>query len=162
MASEDKQQELIKYRALATAAIDYTIDAFWSQQAPFDLAPFIDNLNGLKNTVEEDYQKGRLGKLKQAFRSFSEGPLESRLLGFNTYIKEKTGYDIDIFESFNNRITTIITRNKINTENEYRDVLSAVDFLCQSEHPDKGKIDILNNLLAEFDEKLDKKQSKSN
>lgn len=61
----------------------------------------------------------------------TEEPRETGDLSFGRYIKEKTGYDIDIFGSFQKRIDKIIDRKRIKTENEYRDVLAMVDNLCQ-------------------------------
>ncbi|MGZ8511425.1 MAG: hypothetical protein ACXWWA_13650, partial [Chitinophagaceae bacterium] len=63
-------------------------------------------------------------------------------------------YDIDIFVSFQKRIDKIITRKRIKTENEYRDVLAMVDNLCQQTPVDQEKIDVLNNILIDFHGKI--------
>lgn len=84
----------------------------------------------------------------------TEEPRETGDLNFERYIKEKTGYDIDIFANFQKRIEKIIERKKIKTENEYRDVLAMVDNLCQQTPVDQEKIDVLNNLLIDFDDRI--------
>lgn len=84
----------------------------------------------------------------------TEAPREMEDFGFGRYIKEKTGYDLDIFASFHKRIDKIIERKQIKTENQYRDVISMIDNLCQQTPTDQEKIDLLNDLLIDFDDKI--------
>ncbi|HMK17806.1 MAG TPA: hypothetical protein VK492_06405 [Chitinophagaceae bacterium] len=84
----------------------------------------------------------------------TEEPRETGDLSFGNYVKEKTGYEIDIFGGFTKRIDKIIERKRIKTENEYRDVLSIIDNLCQQSPVDQDKIDVLNNLLIDFDDRI--------
>lgn len=152
MTPEEKQSELQRYRDILLATLDYFIDRSKGvNYREFD--PTV-HFQQLKEQTEEHYQKGRLTRLKQWLRDMTEEPRETGDLSFGRYIKETTGYDIDIFGSFQKRIDKIIERKRIKTENEYRDVLAMVDNLCQQTPVDQDKIDLLNNLLIDFDDKI--------
>ena len=153
---DDNQTELKKTRDILLATLDYTIEFYNKSDQKLDGLNPLDHLNKLKIQTEEHYQKRRLTKLKQWLRDMTEMPREVGDLSFTTFIKNKTGYDFDIFSDFNKRIEKIITKNKITTEYQWRDVQSMVDFLCQSEPVDKTKIEILNKLLIDYEDRLSK------
>lgn len=151
MTPEEKQSELQRYKDILLATLDYHIERSKGiKYGEFD--PFA-HFQQLKEQTEENYRKGRLSRLKQWLRDMTEEQRETGDLSFGRYIKEKTGYDIDIFGSFQKRIDKIIERKRIKTENEYRDVMAMVDNLCHQTPVDKDKIDLLNNLLIDFDDK---------
>jgi len=151
---EEKQKELKRNRDILIAALDYSIDRFRTANLRFGEYDPIAHFEQLKQQTEEHYRQGRLTRLKQWLRDMTEEPRETIDLSFGRYIKEKTGHDIDIFGNFQKRIDKIIERKRIKTENEYRDVLAMVDNLCQRTPVDEHKIDILNNLLIDFDDKI--------
>ena len=151
---EEKQKELKRHRDILIATLDYSIDRFRTANLKFEEYDPIAHFEQLKQQTEEYYSKGRLPRLKQWLRDMTEEPRETGDLSFGRYIKEKTGYDIDIFGNFQKRIDKIIERKRIKTENEYRDVLAMVDNLCQQTPVDEHKINILNNLLIDFDDKI--------
>jgi hypothetical protein len=152
LTPEEKQLELKRHKDILLATLDYFIDR--SANIKYDEFDPVAHFKQLKQQTEEQYQKGRLTRLKQWLRDMTEEPRETDDLNFGRYIKAKTGYDIDIFGDFQKRIDKIIKRKKINTENEYRDVLGMVDNLCQQAPVDQEKIDVLNNLLIDFDDKI--------
>ena len=82
--------------------------------------------------------------------------VEGKNLNFNRYLQDKTKYDIDIFQSFFNRIEKIIEKGKITTDNQFYDIKIMVDQLCQSEPVDNDKIEILNTLLRGYENKRSK------
>ncbi len=84
-------------------------------------------------------------------------PIETRDLKFNKYLQNKTGYDIDIFKSFYQRIDQVIEKGKITTDNQFYVVKIMVDQLCQNEPVDEEKIDILNRLLSGYELRTPKK-----
>jgi hypothetical protein len=152
LTPEEKQLELKRHRDILLATFDYFIDR--SANIKYDEFDPVDHFKLLKQQTEEHFQKGRLTRLKQWLRDMTEEPRETGDLNFGRYIKEKTGYDIDIFDNFQKRIDKIIERKKIKTENEYRDVLAMVDNLCQQTPVNEQKIDVLNNLLIDFGDKI--------
>lgn len=155
----EKLSELEKYRDLVLATIDYYLDykLMHVQTEEFDSVKHFQNL---KTETKESFQKGQLTKLKQWFRDLTEMQVETVDLKFNAYLKEKTNYDFDIFDSFFQRVEKVIEKGKITTDNQFYDVNMMVGQLCQTEPVDNNKIDILNNLLREFETRKPKQLKK--
>lgn len=142
--------ELKKYRDLVLATIDYYLDnkLIQLQTTDFDSN---EHFQGLKNQALVDFDKSRLTRLKQWFRDLTEMQVETRDFKFNEYLKEKTGYDIDLFQSYNLRVDKIIEKGKITTENQFYDINMMVDQLSQIEPKDSEKIEKLNKLLLDYE-----------
>jgi hypothetical protein len=147
---DNKQAELLKYRDLVLATIDYHIEdkSIQIKTADFDSD---EHFRGLKNQTEEHFHKGRLSKLKQWFRDLTEGQIEARNLKFNEYLKQKTHYDVDVFANYFERIDKIIAKGKITTDNQFYDMTIFLDQLCQEEPIDKNKIELLNQLIFNYE-----------
>ena len=148
---DEKQAELERYRDLVLATLDYYLDNKGMQVKTADFDP-VEHNNGLKIQTEEHYQKGRLTRLKQWFRDLTELQQETVDLKFNKYLREKTKYDIDIFKSYFQRVDKVIEKGKITTDNQFYDLITMVDQLCQNEPVDNKKIEKLNRLLREYEE----------
>ncbi len=157
---EEKLRELEKYRSLNIAAIDYFLETgtMKVQTTDFDSNQY---LQSLKNQVEGLYKKGSLTKLRQYFQYLTEPQRETEDLKFLVFLKERTGFEIDIFQRFYDRIDKIISKGKIVTANQYRDTLSMVDKLTQMEKVDTLKIEALNSMLLDFEKKQLKKTNKT-
>lgn len=149
---EEKQEELVKYRDLVLATLDYYIDhkELQIKTADFDSAKYYEEL---KIQTGENYEKKRLTTLKQWFRNLTEMHVETGDLKFTKYLQDKTKYDIDIFKSFFQRIDKVIEKGKITTDNQFYDVNMLVDQLSQTEPVDYDKIEILNRLLSEYEQR---------
>ncbi|MCL6260658.1 hypothetical protein M3O96_16255 [Aquiflexum sp. TKW24L] len=149
---DEKQAELEKYRDLVLTTIDYYLDNQIMQikTEDFDSA---EHFKGIKSQTEEHFQKGRLTRLKQWFRDLTEMQVETGDLKFNKYLQEKTNYDIDIFKSFFHRVDKVIEKGKITTDNQFYDINKMVGQLCQSEPNDSEKIEKLNRLLSEYEQR---------
>ncbi len=154
--NENKEDELKKYRDLVLATIDYYLDNEIMQikTAEFDSAQ---HFQKLKNQTDEHFQKGRLSRLKQWFRELTEMPIETKDLKFNEYLKNKTKYDIDIFQSYFQRVDRIIEKGKITSDNQFYEICIMVDQLCQTEPVGNKKTDILNKLLSDYEQRKTKK-----
>ncbi|MEZ4739389.1 MAG: hypothetical protein R2818_08530 [Flavobacteriales bacterium] len=149
---DEKQAELRKYRDLVLATLDYYVDnkELHLKTAEFDSVEYY---IGLKIEVEENFQKGRLTRLKQWFRDLTEGQVEAGDLKFNKYLQDKTKYDINIFKSYYERVDRIIKKGKITTDNQFYDINMMVDQLCQNVPVDHEKIEILNKLLGDYEQR---------
>lgn len=149
---EEKQDELEKYRNLVLATLDYYIEnkVMQIKTADYDST---EHFKLLKLQTEENYQKGRLSRLKQWFRDMTEMQVETGDLKFNNYLQEKTKIDIDIFKSYFQRIDKIIEKGKITTDNQFYDIKILVDQLCQTQPIDTDRIENLNKLLNEYEQK---------
>lgn len=149
-----KAEELKKYRALVLAAIDYQISLY--QNSPLqDFDPVL-GLESLKKQAEEDAIKGRITILKRWYRDLTECIREGRELKFNSFVKERTGYTIDIFKEHFYKVEKLIATGKITTDNQFYDVNSMVDYLCQVEPVNTDKIAVLNKLLSAYEKKKTK------
>ena len=110
-----------------------------------------------KQQTEKYYQTGRLDRLKQNLNSLTEYPRQKNDIFFAVYIKEKTGYQIDIFESVQRRVNTVIEQNQIRNKKELSDVGIMLDVYKQ--HPiDLNKLNILKGLLIEFSKQTGQKK----
>src|SRR5688572_18794495 len=127
MTPEEKQKELIKFRDLNMATIEYTI-ALYAQHPIKGYDPS-ENYKTIKSQVEEHFQKGRLTILRQWFRDLTEMFQEEGGIEFSRYIKEKTGYEIDILTKLLGRIDKILDKGKITTDNQFRDIMSLLNNL---------------------------------
>lgn len=148
----DKKSELKKYRDLVIATIDYYVD---NQLMNIKTADFDSNVHFkfLKQLTEEHFDKGRLARLKQFFRDMTESQIESIDLKLNEYLRKKTNYDIDIFKSYFERVERIILKGRITTDNQFYDLKVLVDQLSQSEPIDKNKIEIIDKIMADYEQK---------
>ena len=148
---DEKQAELEKYRDLILATLDYYLE---NKESHIKTADFesIEHFTGLKLQTEENFNKGRLTRLKQWFRDLTDIQVETRDLKFNQYLKDKTKYDIDIFKSYNQRVDKIIEKGKITSDNQFYDINIMVDQLSQIEPIDHEKIEKLNGLLRDYEE----------
>jgi hypothetical protein len=156
---EEKLIELVKYRDLVLATLDYYLDnkLMHIKTADFDSDEHYQNL---KIQTQEHFEKGRLTRLKQWFRDLTEPQIETGDLKFNKYLKDKTKYDIDIFKSYYQHIDKIIEKGKITSDNQFYDANIMVDQLCQTEPVDKEKIDILNKLLGDYEQRKSRQSKK--
>jgi hypothetical protein len=151
LIKDDKKAELLKYRDLVIATIDYYLcnKLMQIKTTDFDSDEYY---NGLKKQTEEHFQKGRLTRLKQWFRDLTEMHVEARDFKFNKYLQDKTNYDIDIFSSYIHGIDNVITKGKISTDKQFYDINIMVDQLSQIEPTDSKKIEVLNKLLADYEQ----------
>lgn len=148
----EKQAELEKFRDLVLATLDYYLENKEMQIKTADFDSF-EYYKGLNIQIQEYFQKGRLTRLKQCFRDLTEMQVETVDLKFNKYLKEKTKYDIDIFKTYFQRVDKIIEKGKITTDNQFYNINMMVDQLCQTEPVDSEKIDILNRLLGDYEQR---------
>jgi polyhydroxyalkanoate synthesis regulator phasin len=162
MNPNDNQKELDRTYEILIATVDYQIDLLNKAVKQNELNDITENLRALKPQIVKLYEKGNLAKLKRWLRDLTEMPRECRDLSFTTFIKKHTGYDFNIFEAFYKRIDNIVAKGKISTENQYREVDSLVNFLCQTVPVDNKKIEILNKLLVEYNDQLSRKRGNPN
>lgn len=148
---DEKQAELAKYRDLVLSTIDYYIVNTEMQTKTPDFDS-LEHYKSLKAQTEENYQRGRLTRLKQWFRDLTEMQVETGDLKFNKYLQDKTKYDIDIFKSYFERVKKVIEKGKITSDNQFYDI-NMVDQLCQTEPVDNKKIEILNKLLSDYQQR---------
>ena len=149
---DEKESELKKYGDLVLATLDYYMANSLMKIATPEFNSD-DHYKYLKTLAQEHFQKGRLTRLKQWFRDLTEMQIETGDLKFNQYLRDKTPYDIDIFKSYFDRIDKIIEKGKITSDHQFYDVNILVDQLSQAEPVNSEKIEILNKLLLDYEDK---------
>ena len=149
---QTNKAELKKYHDLVIATLDYYLDhsIMHIKTDDFDSQ---EHFKACKSVATKDFNKGNLTNLKQWFRDLTEMFIETKDLKFNTYLQQKTGYDIDILKSYFKRIDKITTKGKITTDNQFYEISSFVNKLSQTEPVDKEKIELLNKLLLNYEHK---------
>lgn len=149
MDTINKETELAYYKKLVLATLDY------HEKTGFIKGEYLDQL---KAQTEEHFTKSRLSKLKQWFKDLSEVFIEQLDFGFNDFLQEETGYDVNVFEAYFTRVDKIIARGKITTDNQFYDLKNAADLAVQSNLFDIKKTEQLNKLLLDYE---NKKQSRT-
>ncbi|TKC02378.1 hypothetical protein [Pedobacter cryotolerans] len=117
MAFSKEERELNKILLIAT--LNYLLE-YHSQDMVFDdFSPSKQwYLQELKQ-AELDIKNSRSQRIKRRL-DLHISLLKSRFdQGYNNYIKEKTNYDIDIFEKFKNDVLPIIKKGSINHNDVY-------------------------------------------
>jgi hypothetical protein len=102
-----------------------------------------------KQHIEILYQEEALDKLKKRLKQVTFIPKVTADLGYGKWIKEKTGYDIDVFEKIPKRIHKIIERKKINNRGEFHDTITMIA-LCRKTSIGKEHQVSLKNLMRDF------------
>jgi hypothetical protein len=93
--------------------------------------------NLLKSHAFEYYMQNKLNKLKEMF-SIVTGPFISTMdLSFNEYLKNKTGYKVDILKDYFKRMDKLITEGEISNEHHYCEASNFVRNLNQRGIKDK-------------------------
>lgn len=138
------------YRDLIIATFDYYIENQIMTVVTSDYNSK-EYFESLKTQTELDFQKRKLSKLKQWFRDLTEPQIENRDWNFNSFLQQRTGFEVNIFEKFDKQIEKIIEKGKITTDNQYYDIKNEVDRLCHAERLNTQKIDSLNKLLIDFE-----------
>jgi hypothetical protein len=150
MPPRENQSELQRYRDILLATFEYHLKKTAARVKVDQLDPDAYFFQLMRQQTEKHYKQGRLKSLQKRFHEMTTMPRLTGDMEFGKFIKEKTGYDIDIFENLQSRIA-IISQKKIKTEKEYHDVVAMIS-LCQQDPGCGEKIDRLSNLRNDFQE----------
>ena len=114
-----------------------------------------------KLKIEKYLQQQRLDKLKRKLEPFLEMLLPDADRKFSKYIKEKTGYEINLFEDLQKRIEAVLLQDDIRIEKESDDVARMLTYF--DENSISGdKVEKLRLLLGNYCEIELKKENKRN
>jgi hypothetical protein len=150
MTAGQKQAALERHRAILLATIDYKL-AKQGGIIVYDGEDIVANhFKRQKEQVEEYYKQGQLDKLQLQLSNLTKG-LQNRVdLDFAGYIKEKTGYDIDIFDDLRKRVDAIMAQNEVRSQQELNDVGTMQLYIQQTAGNTEmaGKLLTLSNAYA--------------
>lgn len=113
MISQEKQSELEKYKAIIIACLRYLEQTIGKS--------FMVDGESIPTTyyqqqqiqAEKYFQQRRLDRLKQQFTRLNSSLLHVADNDFAVYIKNATGYEVDIFEQLKNKAKALLERNEI-------------------------------------------------
>jgi len=152
LTPDQKQSELQRHRDIILATIDYLLAAHGGCIV-FDQEDIItDYYEQQKLQIAKYYKQRRLDRLQQRLASFTKSLISSADLNYADYIKEKTGYDIDIIADLQKRVDAIIAQNEIRSKKEFYDVGTLLHFYHKTSH-EPEKFDILGKLLLDYSER---------
>ena len=162
MAPEQKHTELQRHRAILLATLDYLEEHLGGSFVYDQHDPVTDYYQQQKIQTEKYFTQRRLDRLQQRLASLTKGLQNKDALAFTTYIKEKTGYDIDIFEDLRKHVAAIIAQNEIRSPKELNDIGTMFQYFHETS--EKGEeVEKLKSLLADYSKrKNDSSRKKKN
>ncbi|RZK54945.1 MAG: hypothetical protein EOO87_09100 [Pedobacter sp.] len=160
MDASQKQTALEKQRTIIIATIDYLILQQSGSIVFDDFDPVKLHFEQERTKTEKYFAQRRLDKLEQMLAKLIKG-LQHRIdLKFDQYIKNETGYDIDIFEDLRNRANEIILKKEISSQQELNDISLMVHYQ-QEISEDKKPVEQLFLLISEYRESIGFKGDKN-
>ena len=120
--------------------------------------PFARHHQKPKKQAIRDYENGRIERLQKSLQDLIELPYLEGDRGYGKYIKEKTGYDFDVFENIEKNIEKIIAQKEIKNKNDCRDVIAMMNLISKTQ-VDNGMISMLNSLRIEYGGREHKQKS---
>ena len=149
MTTEEKNSELQRYRDILLATIDYLLDRFGGSFVVDQLDMTAEFYTQQKAQTLKNYKQRRLDRLQQRLKSLTKALQNEVDLNFATHIKEKTGFELDLFEDLKKRVDHILTLNEIRSEQELYDISTWLRYR-QQESADGEVVDKLKVLLSNY------------
>ena len=146
MIREMKQAALDRNRAIILATLDYHLALHAGAFVCDGVDSIADYYKQQKLQTEKYYKQRRLDRLEQRLFSLTESMRNRIDLDFGTYIKEKTGFNVDIFNELRVRVDQILLLNKIGSQKDYMDLSTMVRFY-QLTGTEPEKIDRIKNIM---------------
>ena len=150
--SAEKQFELVKYKTISLATIEYLAE---NPELTFsgDEDTMEDLYQHFKIQTEKYFQQRRLDRLQHRLSHFFDILIGRVDLNFTDYIREKTGYEIELLEGLRNRVKIILERNEIKTQKEAYDITLLSGYYNKIS-TNKVDIENLNALLVEYHDRM--------
>lgn len=159
MTPEEKQSELQRHRAILLATLNYLEERFGGSLVYDQYDPVTEYYQQQKIQIEKYFKERRLDRLQQRLSSYIKDLQNRADLNFASYIKEKTGYDIDIFEDLRKRVDAIVAQSEIRSQSELNDVGTMLHFYQESSNNGK-EVEKLKSLLTDYSQKANETSRK--
>lgn len=153
MTHTEKQIELETHKTLLLATLDYHIEHYTGGLVFDQGDPAAEYHLKQKQQTEKYFQQRRLDRLQKMLDRLLENIMNRADLHFASYIKEKTGYNLDVFEELRNQVAAIVAQKKIDNEEEARNVRDMLQFYQQTS-ADNEEVEVLKTLLVDFYERI--------
>jgi hypothetical protein len=118
LTREEKQTELEKHRAIVSATLDYLLDHFTGTIVYDDFDLIKDYYEQQKIQTGKYFRQRRLDRLGAQLRRLTEGFKHEVNQKFEQYIRERTGYEIDVLAEERNQVEEVLAKQTIDTEKE--------------------------------------------
>lgn len=149
MISQEKQNELEKYKAIVIACLHYleqksgksfvvdgeSITATYYQQQQIQ--------------AEKYFQQRRLDRLKQQFTRLQSSLRHVADNNFSEYIKNTTGYEVDIFEQLKNKAKVLLEQKEIRDKKDF-DKIGELLYYFEKTAPDPYTVEQLHELMSNY------------
>lgn len=157
MTPQEIQSALQRHRDILFATIDYLI-SLHGESFVLDNEEYIkEHFEGQKIQVEKYYRHCRLDRLQQKLSNLTNSLEKSIDLNFSTYIREKTGYEMDLFEKLKQRVDIILSQNSILNDKEESDIGTMLHYLIATSAAG-DKVEKLQSLLLQYHNKNTRKK----
>ena len=158
MTPGQKQSELQRHRAILLATLDYLEERLGDSIVFDQNDPATEYYQQQKIQTEKYFKQRILDRLQQRLASLTKGLQNRDALAFTTYIKEKTGYDIDIFKDLRQRLGAIVAQNEIRSQNELNDVGTMLHLYHETAAEGK-EVEKLKSLLTDYSKRTNETSS---
>ncbi|RYE27927.1 MAG: hypothetical protein EOP42_18270 [Sphingobacteriaceae bacterium] len=145
MLFQEKQASLDRNKAIILAALDYQLAKHTGTLVCDDIDFIANHYKQQKLQTEKYYEERQLNKLEQKLTSLTEN-LISQVALFTLYLKQTTGYEIDLVADLRTRVEEIILKNEIRSPKDYQDVCKMLSFYGQTGIEDE-RVTVLNKLI---------------
>jgi len=149
MTDEQKQTALEKNRTLLLATLDYHLEFYTGSMVFDEWDPAADYYLQEKQETEKDFLESRLEMLQQRLGLFVKRLRDRTDLKFESYIKAQTGFKIDIFEELRRDVVAIVSKGKIEDEEELKSVVLMIQ-VYHRKSVGNEQINLLKDLIDEF------------
>jgi hypothetical protein len=151
MIAKEKQLELEKTHIILMATLDYLLKKYTGSMVFDEWDPVADHYLREKKLSEDEYQASKLELLQQRLLKLLESLRMYADVKFENYIKEHTGYEVDLFEQLRRDVAAVAAKGRIENVDEANSI-SSMYRVCRNKSADNEEIAILENLLKEFAE----------
>ncbi len=149
MTHEQKQPELERHRAVLLATLDYLEQHLGGSFVYDQYNPITEYYQQQKIQIEKYFKQRRIDRLQQRLVSLTKRLQNSANLAFAPYIKEQTGYDIDIFEDLSKRVAAIVAQNEIRSQKEFNHIGTMFHYLHETS-VNREEVEKLKVLLTNY------------
>jgi len=149
LTPEQKQSELQRHRTILLATLDYLQERLGGSIVFDEYAPATEYYQQQKIQTEKYFKQRRLDRLQSRLASLTKGLQNKADLNFASYIKEKTGYDIDVFEALRKSVDVIVAQNEIHSQSELNDIGTMLH-LYQETAANGEDVEKLKTLLNDY------------
>lgn len=148
MTSNSRPLASDKYKALVVATLDYLIEHYTGEFVCDGFDPIKDYYQRQQIQAGKYGKQGNVKRLQQQLDKFTDRLLQNTDLAFTEYIKERTGYELDIFKDLLALGEEVLSSGEIRDEAESRKVMALIELNKKTEiEGEKAEqlISILNN-----------------